>query len=355
MDVLNPPDQLTAGQSITSNNGRLTLVLQGDGNLVLYAGGVALWSPDAHGNPAQVAKMQTDGNFVLYDGQVQPLWASDTAGHPGSLLKVQDDGNVVIYEGLTPIWATGTDAAANILVGKSSSSKFRGVYGENTAGGDGVFGFGPGSGRGVVGVSDTHVGVEGGCPSGTGVFGSSTTGIGVRGSGDAGQGGLAAFFEGNVTVTGNILAPNSTLTCFDVSISGGDCAEEFNLAGSDATEPGTVLSLDSEGTLCVSRQAYDKKVAGVVSGAGAHKPGIVLDKQPSPSKRAPIALVGKVCCKVDASYSPIEVGDLLTTSATPGHAMKVENPLRAFGAVIGKALRPLPEGKGLIPILVALQ
>jgi hypothetical protein len=69
----------------------------------------------------------------------------------------------------------------------------------------------------------------------------------------------------------------------------------------------------------------------------------------------PVALVGKVYCKVDAQYGPIEVGDLLTTSCTPGHAMKASDPLKAFGSVIGKALRPLEEGQGLIPILIALQ
>jgi hypothetical protein len=65
--------------------------------------------------------------------------------------------------------------------------------------------------------------------------------------------------------------------------------------------------------------------------------------------------MGKVYCKVDARYSPIEVGDLLTTSPTMGHAMKAEDPLKAFGSVIGKALRPLQEGLGLVPVLVALQ
>ena len=69
----------------------------------------------------------------------------------------------------------------------------------------------------------------------------------------------------------------------------------------------------------------------------------------------PIALLGKVFCKVDAQFGPIEVGDLLTTSPTQGHAMRVADPLRAFGAVIGKALRPLAGGQGLIPILIALQ
>jgi hypothetical protein len=66
--------------------------------------------------------------------------------------------------------------------------------------------------------------------------------------------------------------------------------------------------------------------------------------------------MGKVYCKVDAQSGDISVGDLLTTSSTPGHAMKADDPLKAFGCVIGKALQSLPAGqKGLIPILVALQ
>ena len=65
--------------------------------------------------------------------------------------------------------------------------------------------------------------------------------------------------------------------------------------------------------------------------------------------------MGKVYCKVDATYSSIEIGDLLTTSSTIGHAMKADDPLKAFGTVIGKALQPLKEGKGMIPVLVALQ
>jgi hypothetical protein len=68
-----------------------------------------------------------------------------------------------------------------------------------------------------------------------------------------------------------------------------------------------------------------------------------------------VALAGKVYCKVDASETPVAVGDLLTTSAKPGHAMKAEDPHKAFGSVIGKALQSLSEGPGLIPVLVALQ
>ena len=69
----------------------------------------------------------------------------------------------------------------------------------------------------------------------------------------------------------------------------------------------------------------------------------------------PVALAGKAYCKVDAGYGLIEAGDLLTTSPTAGHAMKVIDTEKAFGAVIGKALRPTTSGTGLIPVLIALQ
>jgi hypothetical protein len=82
---------------------------------------------------------------------------------------------------------------------------------------------------------------------------------------------------------------------------------------------------------------------------------MILGEQERSCERTTIALVGKVYCKVDAGESPIEVGDLLTTSATPGCAMKASDPSKAFGAVIGKALAPLSSGQSMIPILVALQ
>ena len=155
--------------------------------------------------------------------------------------------------------------------------------------------------------------------------------------------------SGDVTMNGNLTVAQ------DIKLTGGDCAEDFDLADLKCADPGTVMITSEEGSLEPSRHAYDRRAAGVVSGAGEHKPGIILNKQQSETDRVPIALVGRVCCKVDARHSPIAVGDLLTTSTTPGHAMKAEDPLKAFGSVIGKALRPLHEGLGLIPILIALQ
>jgi len=192
-----------------------------------------------------------------------------------------------------------------------------------------------GTGEGVVAQSD----------GGDGVFGISGTGIGVHGKG----GKLAGLFEGDVKVEGNVDVTG------DVRFSNADCAEDFDIEGLEFAEPGTVMVLNDAGELAASAQAYDKRVAGVVSGAGTYKPGIVLDRRATGIGRQPIGLLGKVFCKVDAQFRPITVGDLLTTSPTPGHAMATSDPFRSFGAVIGKALGPLAEGQGIIPILIALQ
>jgi hypothetical protein len=261
------------------------------------------------------------------------------------------------------------------LNGLSKLKDEPGVSGSNYADGDGVLGqtFNGNSGVGVHGSGDTGTGVLGESYSGKGVAGVSKTGQGVYGhsisqAGVVGEsdkfdgvfgvshnlntagvsghnpGGLAGYFDGNVTVTGDINL-----------IDAADCAEDFNIGTDVFVEPGTVMVLGKEGELFPSQHAYDKCVAGVVSGAGDYKPGIVLDKQQSESNRQPIALLGKVYCKVDAQYGSIEIGDLLTTSPTLGHAMKAEDQTKAFGSVIGKALRSLVDGQGLIPILIALQ
>jgi hypothetical protein len=141
----------------------------------------------------------------------------------------------------------------------------------------------------------------------------------------------------------------------DVLLTGADCAENFDVEEAQSLEPGMVMVIGDEEKVYQCTQAYDKRVAGVISGAGGYKPGMILGNDQSQNKRLPVALTGKVYCKVDAQYAPIAVGDLLTTSSSPGHAMKASDPLKAFGAILGKALRPLTQGEGLIPILVALQ
>ena len=149
--------------------------------------------------------------------------------------------------------------------------------------------------------------------------------------------------DGNIRVTGDIVLDNA------------DCAEDFEIVACESVEPGMVMIFDSPSRLSVSERAYDKRVAGILAGAGRFKPGIILGRAHEPADaHMPLALTGRVCCFVDADHGAIEVGDLLTSSPTRGHAMKAVDPQRAFGAVIGKALEPLTHGRGLIPVLVCL-
>lgn len=267
---------------------------------------------------------------------------------------------------------TGVSIAGNGVVGDGARV---GVMGQ-TEEGTGVFGkskFGEGihgetrSPRfaAVAGFAISATRSEDGFP--TGVWGSSRVGEGVHGEtssdifaavagiqlneSSSGAGiygehrgdGPAGFFNGNVVVTKDIFLSNA------------DCAEEFPAEAAESIEAGTVMVIDANGGLERSQRPYDKKVAGIVSGAGSFRPAIILDKQPGVKSRLSIALIGKVFCKVDASFGAIEIGDLLTTSANPGHAMKASDSNQAFGAVLGKALQPLQHGTGLIAVLVTLQ
>lgn len=164
-----------------------------------------------------------------------------------------------------------------------------------------------------------------------------------------GRRGHAGFFVGNVWITGELGVGG------DIMLANADCAEDFDVVGAALAEPGTVMVVGADGLLAPCDSAYDKRVAGVISGAGLFKPGVILDKRETAHERRPVALLGKVFCKVTTAGGTIQVGDLLTTSDTPGHAMKASDPHLAFGSVIGKALGTLEAGDGLIPILVALQ
>jgi hypothetical protein len=232
------------------------------------------------------------------------------------------------------------------IAGAGKDRNTAGVTGDNTSDGPGVLGQSA-SGAGVEGKSTGHDGVRGITQhkDHAGVAGVNAGG----GIGIYGKGAIAGFFEGSVTMTGDLTMANGT----DIRLS--DFAEDFDVAEKEDIEPGTVVIFDRKGALQRSHTAYDKRVAGVISGAGNFRPAITLDRCKSAEYRLPVALVGKVYCKVDADILPIEVGDLLTTSSTPGHAMKADDNMKAFGSVIGKALRPLEAGKSLIPILIALQ
>jgi hypothetical protein len=108
-DVLAPGDLLGPEEYLSSADGRFALAYQGDGNLVLYEDGQALWHSGTHVGEAGQVVMQHDGNLVIYSPFGEPLWASETAGWHDAWLIVQNDGNVVLYSSAgEPLWATNT-------------------------------------------------------------------------------------------------------------------------------------------------------------------------------------------------------------------------------------------------------
>jgi hypothetical protein len=146
----------------------------------------------------------------------------------------------------------------------------------------------------------------------------------------------------------------ATLTLFG----GADLAEPFPISITGEEIPkGTVVIIDDEnpGHLKVSERSYDQRVAGVLSGAGGVTPGVRLQQSGVLEGGQNVALTGRVYVRADAGQGAIRPGDLLTTSDTPGHAMKVRDHSRAQGAILGKAMTGLTEGKGLVLVLVTLQ
>src|SRR5260370_1340255 len=150
-------------------------------------------------------------------------------------------------------------------------------------------------------------------------------------------------FTGNLTVDGNIAAKYQ------------DMAEW--VPSSEQLPTGTVVVLDStkSNQVISSTQAYDTRVAGVIS----EQPGIALGE--SGAGKVLVATTGRVLVQVDASKNPIHIGDLLVTSDVPGVAMKSEPvnlggvQLHRPGTLIGKALEPLETGKGRILVLLSSQ
>ena len=190
--------------------------------------------------------------------------------------------------------------------------------------------------------------------------------------GGDGLGNDAQLGSSNPTVTDVALWNRATnrhmkLVTSSVIITGGaDFAENFEVNAAPETSQaimpkiaaGMVVSIDPArpGKLKLSAQAYDRRVAGIISGAGGVQPGMTMGQEKTLADgNHPVALSGRVYVWADARRGAIRSGDLLTTARTPGHAMKVADSAKAQGAIIGKAMTGLKSGKGLILVLVTLQ
>jgi hypothetical protein len=162
------------------------------------------------------------------------------------------------------------------------------------------------------------------------------------------------------TSPGAKLDVNGTTRTTVLQITGGaDLAEPFEVVAAKAIKPGMLMSIDptQPGQLRISSEAYDRTVAGIISGANGLSAGLMMGQNGSAADGShPLALTGRVYTLADADASgPIAPGDLLTTSNTLGHAMKVADYPKAQGAIIGKAMSSLERGQGFVLTLVSLQ
>lgn len=348
--------------------GQIIIRDQNGRNAIGIIGDAAYLQLGATGNPGTIYVQDGEGRNVLtYDGTHSWLQVGAKGNYGNVFVKDGDGRRVIHLNGQSAALHIGTKENAGTL--NISDNNARNAF--HFAGSTARLSIGTVDNGGNIFVQDEV---------GRNVFRfthhTATLSVGANGNeGNIwvrdGNGRIVARFDGNAGRLsigtagngGNVVVKNDAGNesirldgnTGDIRLSNADAAEQFDIAESVETAPGTVMVLNHEGKLEPSSVPYDRKVVGVVAGAGSHHPGIVLDHKVGAITRVPISVMGKVSCRVNADYSPIEVGDLLTTSPTLGHAMKAIDSERAFGSVIGKAISPILKGLGQIDMLIALQ
>lgn len=272
----------------------------------------------------------TNSNGIgVWGESVQHVGVYGSSTNGNGVRGVSDAGVGVFGSSTATAGVWGQSGNASGVVGISSGQYNGGVYGQNNGSGYGVYGRAE-NGAGVLGRSINWVGVYGETDA--------ANVPGVWGKNNAN--GIAGRFDGTVRITG-----------------GSDLAEWFVVTDAKEVAPGSVLVLDTAnpGQLTISQRPYDTLVVGIASGAGGVRPGLTLHQEGVLEGDTAVSVAGRVYVLAEAHSAPILPGDLLTTSALPGHAMRAADRDLAYGAVIGKALTGLDSGTGLVLVLVNLQ
>jgi hypothetical protein len=339
---------------LSSHLGVLTATLDGDVNF----GGVLALRDGQNYETVYLSAAPSFGEgayLSLRNGFNMPtlILDADASGDAASLSLYNAAGNLtVLVDG-----DEGTGVGGVIQVRDQSGSVRAELDGQNASGG----------GELVLDAANgtTTVNLRGADSASTGAQlqmyqadGQRTVNLDAQGSTG---GGVMELFKSNGVRTIYIDADNGgegRISTQVLEITGGsDFSENFDIR-ENRVLPGMLVRIDAgrPGELAVADCAYDRAVAGVVSGAGGVKPGLMMGQRGSLADgQHPVALTGRVYCLVDADLGAIEPGDLITTSDTPGHGMKVTDHTRAQGAIVGKAMTPLASGRGLVLVLVSLQ
>ena len=316
------PGNIVVGTTGTNQS----ILLNGQSANISLGGGSGV------GNGSINVKNRNDLDTIVLDGKDSTLTLSGYDGY-------SEGQDTVVLNGVSgDITAGGVGASGTVKVtnnkgeetGKMEGNGRLDLGGNNTTGATGIISLKNSSGEEIIGLNAQ--------------------------SGNIILGGPGAGGDITIKNSNDIETIKINGTTGDIEFLNADFAEDFDVCEEsiDTVKPGAVMILDENGKLAPCHSAYDSKVVGIIAGAGSFKSGIVMDKN-GHKNRLPIAMMGKVYCLADAESSPIQVGDMLTTSQKTGHAMKVSDIGKAFGTVIGKALSGLSQGTGLIPVLVNLQ
>jgi hypothetical protein len=320
----------------------------GDSVIVQKSGSVAIGAPKPFARVYVESSGKTLPAVIGYN-------TSNTGTAAGGIFQTKSPSATALIGA-----AIATTGTADGIYGTTASGGGSGVFGNNTATsgfGNGVLGTSNAAGPGVNGTSLTTTGFS------MGFYGATSS-----------PGAVVALLRshdpaGNVII-GQVGPDESAVNVFRVDgtgkgffdggtqTGGADFAESVAIAGAKSHyEPGDLMMVDASANrqLTLAAQPYSTLVAGIYS----TKPGVLATTRNTDDAglqaEVPLAVVGIVPCKASAENGPIERGDLLVTSSTPGHAMKGTDRNRMLGAVVGKALEPLREGKGVIQVLVTLQ
>ena len=362
--------ELLLNNSLANNGNAVTLSANS------ASGGYLALKNTNGSNRAYLGGLNTGGSLTLYQadgntgvsvlgdsGGAGYISVTGTNGSTRASLDGSDNGGGALRlkesDGTETVTLTSQGAGALALY-QGDGSQGLGLFANNGTGGGGVTVYrdtGAFAGQLTVSGTSGYLGLA----NSSGINKLYALGSNPSGS----QGGYLGLINSagsqTITLDASDASGNGKITTQVLQITGGsDLSEQFDInAATGVLQPGLIVSIDPAhpGELALSREAFDKKVAGVISGAGGVKTGMLMGQAGTKADgKHAVALTGRVYCWVDADAGgAVTPGDLITTSATPGHGMKAGSDARASGALIGKAMSSLASGKGLVLVLVSLQ